>query len=87
MNTSTPITPETPFVLAQGDLMRVAPTGLQATAPWLLQVQAGAVWLTWPGCIDDVFLAAGQQAEVPAGVAALVEVEPRLVAGAALLRV
>jgi len=80
------VTPGSPFVLAQGPLMRVAPAGAASAAPWLLTVEAGAVWATWPGCQDDVFLVAGQQAEVPAGVAALVEVEPRLMPGAAMLR-
>lgn len=80
---------DAPFVLRQGELMRVAPASnptLSTTGPWLLKVEAGAVWATWPGCGDDVFLVAGQQVEVPAGVPALVEVEPRLLPGAALLR-
>eukprot|EP01036_Dinobryon_divergens_P046390 gene46390-62045_t len=52
----------------------------------LVQVRSGAVWLTWPGCQDDVFLSAGQAASLPASARALVQVEPRLAKGAAVLR-
>lgn len=60
-----------------------------------LQVLRGAVWLTWPGCEEDHFLQAGDSAELPAppwgselatveGV--LVEPEPRLCSGPAVVR-
>lgn len=52
-----------------------------------LQVLRGGVWLTWPGCEDDVFLHAGQSVELPPAPwgsplatcdGVLVEAEPRL---------
>jgi len=52
-----------------------------------LQVLRGGVWLTWPGCEDDVFLHAGQSFELPPAPwgsllatcnGVLVEAEPRL---------
>lgn len=52
-----------------------------------LQVLRGGVWLTWPGCEDDVFLHAGQSCELPPASwgsplatidGVLVEAEPRL---------
>lgn len=52
-----------------------------------LQVLRGGIWLTWPGCEDDLFLHAGQSVDLPAGSwgselatveGVLVEAEPRL---------
>jgi hypothetical protein len=96
--TTTPVSlrlvdPGASFVLAQGQLVHLGPAGPAgpvlgaAAGPWRLQVQAGAVWVTWPGCGDDVFLSVGEQVEVPAGVTVLVEPEPRLWRGAARLGV
>jgi len=85
------VEPGASFVLAQGQLVHLGPAGRAgpvlgaSAAPWRLQVQAGAVWVTWPGCGDDVFLSVGEQVEVPAGVTVLVEAEPRIWRGAARL--
>ncbi|HJV71416.1 DUF2917 domain-containing protein [Ideonella sp.] len=60
-----------------------------------LQVLRGAVWLTWPGCEDDLFLHAGQALQLPPphwgsafGVVdgVLVETEPRLSPAPAVVR-
>lgn len=60
-----------------------------------LQVLRGAVWLTWPGCEEDRFLRAGDGIELPAArwgselatvEGVLVEPEPRLSAGPAVVR-
>ncbi|HSI51740.1 MAG TPA: DUF2917 domain-containing protein [Ideonella sp.] len=99
MNTTTApvslrlVDPGASFVLAQGQLVHLGPAGRAgpvlgaSAAPWRLQVQAGAVWVTWPGCGDDVFLSVGEEVAVPAGVTVLVEAEPRIWRGAARLGV
>lgn len=60
-----------------------------------LQVLRGGVWLTWPGCEDDLFLQAGDSVELPAAPwgselatieGVLVEPEPRLSTGPAVVR-
>lgn len=74
------------FSLPEGELLHLAPATSAGRCGWRLQVQAGAVWVTWPGIADDVFLRAGDMVEVPAGRQALLQVEPRLARGAAVLR-
>lgn len=60
-----------------------------------LQVLRGGIWLTWPGCENDVFLHAGESIELPAGPwgselatveGVLVEAEPRLSLAPAVVR-
>ena len=60
-----------------------------------LQVLRGGVWLTWPGCEDDLFLHTGQSFELPPAPwgsplatvdGVLVEAEPRLSLAPAVVR-
>lgn len=80
------IAPGVEFSLPQGHMLHLAPAAPRRHTPWRVRVQAGAVWLTWPGCTDDVFLRAGESAQVPAGRQVLLQAEPMLAPGAALLQ-
>ena len=87
MNSHRRIDPPAALVLPEGELRQLAPARLKPKRPWRVAVEVGAVWITWPDCGDDVFVRAGEQVDVPAGRRALVQVEPRLQRGAAVLRV
>lgn len=76
------------------DLRRLRPARA-AAGRITLQVLRGAVWLTWPGCEEDHFLQAGDSVELPEAPwgseratvdGVLVEPEPRLSAGPAVVR-
>lgn len=95
---STPL--QRPLHLTPGRALRLSPLaesgrhGLRRLWPRhaahtgvTLQVLRGGVWLTWPGCEDDVFLHAGQSVDLPPAPwgstlatvdGVLVEAEPRL---------
>lgn len=81
-------------VAGRHDPRRLWPTAAQ-TGRITLQVLRGGIWLTWPGCEDDLFLHAGESIELPAGPCGsalatvdgvLVEAEPRLSLAPAVVR-
>lgn len=71
---------DTPLALPPGRLLRLRPAGGAC-----LRVLAGGVWLTCDGEPADHFLAAGARLDLPPHGRALLEVEPRIAAGAAVV--
>lgn len=69
-----------PLALPPGRLLRLRPAGSAR-----LRVLAGGVWLTCDGEPADHFLAAGDSVALPLHGRALLEAEPRLAAGAAVV--
>lgn len=71
---------DAPLTLAPGAVARVAGDA----AAWLV-VSHGGVWVTRAGDPGDHFLVAGERLRVEAGSAVLLETEPRLAPGAAVI--
>ena len=108
MNLTDPTPLQRPLHLTPGRALHLSPlaeTGRHDPRRWwpgraaegvvTLQVLRGAVWLTWPGGEDDVFLLAGQSLLLPpapwgsvlaTAEGVLVEAEPRLSAVPAVVR-
>ncbi len=80
-------------LLPPGPAMRLDPRWIRSASGQrlMLEVSAGALWLTWPGCDDDRYLVAGERCRLPDDPdvlrALLIETEPRLAPGAAQFRV
>lgn len=79
--------PSASLTLPAGRCLRLEPARSHPGQSLCLRVEAGAVWVTWAGCGDDVFVQAGHSLRLPVNAQALlVETEPRLALGAARLR-